>query len=1175
MSSAKKGRRVFLQSYSAADSYLLRPKLKEGRPGLIEGVGKNGQPVLIREWKRSSLEDERVLDELWKNELRLLYRLSGSPGASDHIANLIDAGKDRSGYYIVIGPGQRRPVALYLPSQSGNLIWQRQTAAPQNRRVLWGNLQRIAAGLEVLHLQGLIHCNLDAWSILSSGGSEPDFQLTGFEWAMRLAGGSRHLARSRSEDPSRAYSFMDDWSSFAQVAASLLNIREERLTNSKLAASDVSEASTSDEVSLLRDLIYPPHLLQIDGAYVRNRIESIVSSLQNEAAADDAHYHLVAAVDQSGPLSQAIREASDLAIEMDDIQGQLEFIRSDLSQEPRILTAEGKTGTYHVLRGVSLVYPLSQYTVRNTQRPTWEFAKCERAEAAQTWKGRVTASASVQPSSLSIMTFSDATKRVGRLRGRVLNWDSLLTGAETAGNTAVLRQQRFLAAVTMLHALELVLASLDLFPVEIVKRESDGEEGDKLVLSLTEDQDRQDLCTSLGLKPYPERLRALLETDAVREDEGWLLADRKRLGRRTGSDTEMEFDRADFDVEPPTYTFRTKVPTLPGKRDAILVPGSLRGTLEQFQRRGKAIQGLRDHAELLSTLSDPRSTVKTSIEEVEKDGPFLALDPPKQIALEEMFSVLPVYGVQGPPGVGKTYLVREAVKRTFKDEPASRVLLSAQSHFTVDHLMHELVKDWEKEPGIEPLAVRSRSKEAKAPPSPFDVQTQRRHLIVDVLKGQLYQSASQSIRSRLDLMLVNPQGEERSRTVVDQRTLDALVLRAANVVFATSNSRDLERLYSERGQFDWTIVEEAGKATGVELLMPLLLSHRRLMIGDHRQLPPFGSDQIERLLDNPKTLRTSLGAGLQFVERDFKGFIGDELMDILENEDAEKDMERLCTDAKRVLTFFATLIEDELTRQKKPGARRPNQAQVLTIQHRMHPTIADLISHCFYADILKTWPAAAEKFKNSNPPVVSKRGKMAFNAPITIVDMPYQQTTKGGRNIERVPRYTNLEEIEAVLEILRTIEPANGDAPPTLAILSPYNRQIQEIRRRVNDEDPALVRRFSPSVRNNDWFSSVDSFQGNEADIVILSLVRNNHHSSIRSAFGFLSQEPRMNVALSRAKWRLFVITSLDFLRTVVFPIGASTPPEINFLRLFLEWQEAARKAGTISVIVPAQLSKH
>lgn len=1160
-----KRNKEFLHNYSTNDAYLQRPQPKIGKPGLVEGTGPDGKAVLIREWRKGSGEDDRAINELWRSELRLLYRLAGSPGAADNIASLIDAGSDSSAYYIVISTGQRRPLALYLPEKSGAPTWQRQTASAANRRKLWANLRRIATGLDLLHLQGLIHCNLDGWAVLTSGGVEPDFQLTGFEWSMRLAGGSKHLSARRGEE-SRAYSFMDDWASFARLAATLLNLKSERLNNSKLASFEVSESTTAEEVSLLRDLIAPPHLLQLDGQYVKDKIDAILSGLQDAAAADEAQYYLV--VNTSGQLSQSVREASDLSIEIDDVEGQIAFITSDLSQEPRILTVEGKSGTYYVLRGVQLVYFLDQYVVRNAA-PSWEFAKIERADLADDWKGRVVNSSALPPNTISILTMAEASRRAPRARGRTLTWERLFDDVQQT-TAPIKRQQRFLAAITTLYSLELVMASADFFPVEAnaTKEESGDDDGYKIVLTLRTDPVREDLWRDLGLRPSRERLRAMLEADIVPEDEGWLLADRRKMGRRTSGDDELEFDSADFTAEPPTYIFRSKTPPTPGIREAVLIPGSLRGTLEQFLRRNKAIDGLRRHAELLATLADPRSTARVSIEKVKEDPAFLSLDPAKRNSLEELYTVLPIYGVQGPPGVGKTYLVREAVRRTFADEPASRLLLTAQSHFAVDHLMHELQEDWKGPPGTDLLAVRSRS--LKAPPSSLDVSVQRNVLIEAALKGELFREASEGLRQRLESLTGQAKGDDKSRATVDRRTLDGLVLRAANVLFATSNSRDLERLHNEHGQFDWTIIEEAGKATGVELLMPLLLSHRRLMIGDHKQLPPFGSEQIDELLDNPQLLKTSLIEGLQFVERELKGSIDEELMEVLESE-SEADMARLCADAKRALFYFETLVVDELARQEKAGARLPNQASVLTVQHRMHPIISDLVSVCFYDGKLTTWGKAEERFATEPCPVRLTSPEPLQPKPVTILNMDYQQSNRGARELERQPRYTNTKEVRAVIELLGRIEPVPGKKP-TLAVLSPYKRQVDLLKRGVMEQDETLVRRFAPSIRSTDWFGTVDSFQGNEADVVILSLVRNNHHSSVRSALGFLSNEQRMNVALSRAKWRLFVVTSIEFLETVVSPAGGTTPPEVNFLKRFLSWVEHNHKSDRIAVVPQSKL---
>jgi superfamily I DNA and/or RNA helicase len=117
--------------------------------------------------------------------------------------------------------------------------------------------------------------------------------------------------------------------------------------------------------------------------------------------------------------------------------------------------------------------------------------------------------------------------------------------------------------------------------------------------------------------------------------------------------------------------------------------------------------------------------------------------------------------------------------------------------------------------------------------------------------------------------------------------LEALIMRAANLVFATTNSADLERLVEERGQFDWAIIEEAGKATGGELIMPLLLSHRRLMIGDHKQLPPYGADKLEALLSEPSKLRSALSLALKMIERPLKEGIGEDVIELLDDDDNE------------------------------------------------------------------------------------------------------------------------------------------------------------------------------------------------------------------------------------------------------------------------------------------------
>jgi hypothetical protein len=66
--------------------------------------------------------------------------------------------------------------------------WLTQPRQLNNRARIWHNLRRIALALETLHAQGLLHRNLDTWAVLTGGSDEADFQLTGFEWSMRIVG---------------------------------------------------------------------------------------------------------------------------------------------------------------------------------------------------------------------------------------------------------------------------------------------------------------------------------------------------------------------------------------------------------------------------------------------------------------------------------------------------------------------------------------------------------------------------------------------------------------------------------------------------------------------------------------------------------------------------------------------------------------------------------------------------------------------------------------------------------------------------------------------------------------------------------------------------------------------------------------------------------------------------
>jgi superfamily I DNA and/or RNA helicase len=84
--------------------------------------------------------------------------------------------------------------------------------------------------------------------------------------------------------------------------------------------------------------------------------------------------------------------------------------------------------------------------------------------------------------------------------------------------------------------------------------------------------------------------------------------------------------------------------------------------------------------------------------------------------------------------------------------------------------------------------------------------------------------------------------------------------------------------------------------------------------------------------------------------------------------------------------------------------------------------------------------------------------------------------------------------------------------PPSIAIISPYREQVMHIEEELKD-DPMLGKLDLD-------INTIDGFQGQEKDVVFISLVRSN----LKGDIGFLSDYRRMNVAMTRARKQLIIV---------------------------------------------------
>ena len=451
---------------------------------------------------------------------------------------------------------------------------------------------------------------------------------------------------------------------------------------------------------------------------------------------------------------------------------------------------------------------------------------------------------------------------------------------------------------------------------------------------------------------------------------------------------------------------------------------------------------------------------------------FPWLNPTQERAVNEVLWAKDVAIVHGPPGTGKTTTLVEAINETLMRE--SQVLVCAQSNMAVDWISEKLV-----DRGINVLRIGNPTRvndkmlgftyerrfESHADyPQLWAIRKAIRELRKNRKKG------GENYHQKMDRL--------KSRAAEIELRINAELFGEARVIACTLIGSAHHLL--EGMKFGTLFIDEAAQALEAACWIPMKRASRVILAGDHCQLPPT--------VKSIAALRAGLGKTL---------------------------MERIAENKPEVVTL-------------------------LKIQYRMNDEIMRFSSDWFYGG------------KVESAPQIKYRSVLDYDHPITWIDTSNEenQITIEGEDAPEDSASTassvsaanqnsdlnfkeqfvgesfgRINKAEAELTLLTLAEYFTKlskrrvlEERIDVGIISPYRAQVQYLKKLIKKYE------FFKPYRRLISVNTVDGFQGQERDVILISLVRSNDEGQI----GFLKDLRRMNVAMTRARMKLIILGNKD-----------------------------------------------
>ena len=1148
------------------------------------GVDEDDNQFLIKAWPFTGPRPDDLHRALWDAELRMLYRVGSSPGADRTILVIRDAGIDKHAHcfaMVLEAPGYDS-LAEALRDR-GQTDWLR-TRDLQTRRSLWSGLALLVDGIALLHEQQIIHRDVRPETIYLAGDLGPSsLRLGGFEWSVRLGRPATNVPPPSWSSPpeffqsgSYGYRPETDWYGFGMLAVRLLLNVESYSTNDPtlrhsrvLAALDRSANHlTGAESALLTRLIARDPRERLSRGYeVSTAVKDILAALElgGPLSADSRPLVLVVNPRANDVVERATESGfvpnPDTPHEPFNplsalhCSNLLRFVQQDLRSAQLFAVPNARS---YILVGAQLVLRVVQFEFTDTDTGhrlrTWDFAYCQSVTELR-WNEGDTAAVALPVNGIVARSRMQLKQRA--IRQNAKSWHPYLPAIDPTvqlrANLALFHQ-----FIRCTNQLELLIRDSEIFCYNTLNRvASDG------INRLTIVEERRPrppvafaaleggMCEYLSREIESNKPFCKLVVLTPATDDALVLPRHRIPDAWTVEHVDLDARKVCL----ARVSTDSQLPDAPAT--GVLRTWGMFGQVALIGRRKRAIDRIEKHTYLLRSLSSPGQVyMDTGVLDLPSPLSLDLVDEAKQAAIKDILRVRPIYALQGPPGTGKTTLVAHLLRQIFEDDPVAQVLITAQAHGAVDVLRGKVREAYRGVPEQDqPLAVRLGLSSDRAA---FEEGS------VEQVSLRLLQTA----RTRLEAQPTRTpfQGEwlavvielERSVSTWDPDSSASdfceLVMRGANITYCTTSASDLEALAKDAQSFDWAIIEEAGKAHAFDLALPLQAGHRWLLIGDHLQLPPYRftdyRDGIDGLDDAVAALERLRDRAGDLLDRDW--------IREWQNRNAD-ERSQFKEYARRWLNTFERVFEYcshatgsvKLTVDEADGAA----AGILSRQHRMHPTIGNLISTCYYNGRLANRTTTDDGRGLPRVRHGLKGIPGLHEQAILWLDLPWAARDPAASEVGPIdgrPRYTNPREVATIVAFLKRLRGGSVEPPVDIAVLSAYNQQVAAIRREVTPElvgaaglrvKESLHGRLAPDRPGPPGRVShtVDSFQGNQAGVIVVSLVRNNT-SVPGSGLGFLEEASRVNVLLSRAERLLVLVGSWEFLNHQLREVSIDDP---------------------------------